>query len=373
MKNQIHNEKAPTPLPEKKRFRKRSHVPLSIFAYTMKNAQATIRDLALKLDISISTVSRALRNAPDVNPETKKAVHELAQKLNYEPNRVAQSLRIKKTNTIGIVVPEIAMHFFSSFISGAQEYAAGHGYSIMICQSMETMKTEISNIHMLVANRVDGLLISLSSETTSIDHLEQLQAKRIPVVLFDRVSDKLDVSKVVVDDYDGAFKLASHLIRTGCKRIAYLGGPENLYVNQQRFRGYQDALKKHNMPLDQSLIINNEDLHDAPIAGTNALLDLPQLPDAIFCMNDPLAIKAMQVLKSRGIKIPDEISITGFSNEPVSQFIEPSLTTVAQPANLMGQTAAQLFIEQVETKEDYQPITKVLATELIIRNSTRRI
>jgi len=339
----------------------------------MKNAQATIRDLALKLNISISTVSRALRNAPDVNPETKQAVRELAQKLNYEPNRVAQSLRIKKTNTIGIVVPEIAMHFFSSFISGAQEYAAQQGYSIMICQSMERMNTEISNIHMLVSNRVDGLLISLSSETTNTDHLEQLLGKKIPLVMFDRVSDKLNVSKVIVDDYDGAVKLTTHLIETGCRKIAYLGGPENLYVNQQRFRGYQDALHKHNLPLDQSRIIHNIDLQDAPTAGTHRLLDLPQRPDAIFCMNDPLAIKAMQVLKARGVKIPDDISITGFTNEPVSQFIEPSLTTVAQPANLMGQTAARLFIEQLESKENYEPITKVLATELIIRNSTRKI
>jgi LacI family transcriptional regulator len=226
---------------------------------------------------------------------------------------------------------------------------------------------------MLVSNRVDGLLISLSSKTTNVDHLEQLLAKKIPVVLFDRITDKLDVSKVIVDDFDGAFKLATHLIRTGCRKIAYLGGPENLYVNQQRFGGYAEALKRNNIPLDEKLIVFNEDLQEAPIAGATRLLDLPNRPDAIFCMNDPVAIKAMQVLKLRGIKIPDEISITGFSNEPVSQFIEPSLTTVAQPATLMGQTAAQLFIEQLENKENTEPITKVLTTELIVRNSTRKL
>jgi DNA-binding LacI/PurR family transcriptional regulator len=339
----------------------------------MKNPQATIRDLANKLNISISTVSRALRNAPDVNPETKKAVLELAKQLHYEPNRVAQSLRIKKTNTIGVVVPEIAMHFFSSTISGIQEYAAKHDYSIMICQSMESLRTEKSNIHMLVSNRVDGLLISLSSQTKNVEHLEHLLAKQIPIVLFDRITSELDVSKVVVDDYNGGFKAAEHLIRTGCRRIAFIGGPETLYVSDQRMRGYRDAIRNYNIELDEELIIHCKDLHTDPTAATHKLLDLPQRPDAIFCMNDPVAILAMQVLKEKAVRIPDEISLVGFTNEPVSQFIEPSLTTVAQPAYQMGQTAAKLFIQQMENKQEFKPITKILPTELIVRNSTKRV
>ncbi|HEY9047497.1 MAG TPA: LacI family DNA-binding transcriptional regulator [Ohtaekwangia sp.] len=339
----------------------------------MKNPQATIRDLALKLNISISTVSRALRNAPDVNPETKKAVLELAKKLHYEPNRVAQSLRIKKTNTIGVVVPEIAMHFFSSAISGIQEYAAKHDYSIMICQSMESLRTEKSNIHMLVSNRVDGLLISLSSETKDIEHLESLIAKQIPIVLFDRITDELDVSKVVVDDHNGAFRGVEHLIKTGCKRIAYIGGPDGLYVSDQRLRGYRDAIRNYNLELDEELIMHCRDFHNDPTEAARTLLNRPNRPDAIFCMNDPVAILAMQVLKEKGIAIPNEVSLVGFTNEPVSQFIEPSLTTIAQPAYLMGQSAAKLFIEQMDNKEDFKPITKVLPTELIIRNSTKRI
>lgn len=339
----------------------------------MKNDQATIRDLALKLNISISTVSRALRNAPDVNPETKKAVLELAAALNYEPNRVAQSLRIKKTNTIGVVVPEIAMHFFSTVISGIQEYAAKHGYSIMICQSMESLETEISNIHMLVANRVDGLLISLSSQTKSVAHLEQLIVKKIPIVLFDRIDDSLAVSKVVVDDKEGAFKAVDHLIKTGCKRIAYIGGPSNLYISKQRGAGYKTALQQHQFPLQDELIIFCDDLHADIEQTVTSLLQLPEPPDAIFCMNDPIAIVTMQQLKLRNIKIPDQISVVGFTNEPVSQFIEPALTTVAQPASLMGLTAAKLFIEQMEDKENFKPTVHVLPTELIVRNSTRHI
>lgn len=339
----------------------------------MRNPQATIRDLALKLNISISTVSRALRNAPDVNPETKKAVLALAKNLNYEPNRVAQSLRIKKTNTLGVVVPEINLHFFSSTISGIQEYAAKHGYSIMICQSMESLKTEKSNIQMLVSNRVDGLLISLSSQTKTYEHLQQLIEKKIPIILFDRICDELDVSKIIVNDHDGAFKGVEHLLKTGCRRIAYIGGPENLYVSNQRMKGYLDALKSYNIAPDPKLIYHCRELHKEPIEVTQRLLDLPERPDAIFCMNDPVAIITMQVLKGRNIRIPEEISLVGFTNEPVSQYIEPSLTTIAQPAYEMGQATARLFIQQLDHEETAKPITKVLPTELIIRNSTRKL
>jgi len=339
----------------------------------MRNPQATIRDLALKLEISISTVSRALRNAPDVNPETKKAVLELAKKLNYEPNRVAQSLRIKKTNTLGVIVPEINQHFFSAAISGIQEYCAKHHYSIMICQSMESVRTEKSNIHMLVSNRVDGLLISLSSQTKTFDHLEQLIAKQIPILMFDRVCDDLNVSRVVVDDHDGAFKAVAYLIKTGCKKIAYIGGPENLMISNQRLQGYRDALTQHGLPIEKDYIIHCKDLHADPVDATRQLLDLPSPPDAIFCFNDPVAILTMQVLKERQIAIPDTVSVVGFTNEPVSRFIEPSLTTVAQPAYEMGQIAAKLFIQEMESKEETRPVTRILKTELIIRNSTRKI
>jgi DNA-binding LacI/PurR family transcriptional regulator len=338
----------------------------------MKNTQATIRDLALKLNISISTVSRALRNAPDVNPETKKAVHALAKKLNYEPNRVAQSLRIKKTNTIGVVVPEIAMHFFSAAISAIQEYTAKHQYSIMICQSMELLRMEKSNLQMLVSNRVDGLLISLSSQTKSAEHLLPLLTKEIPMVLFDRIDETLNVSKVVVNDEAGAFQAIEHLIRTGCRRIAYVGGPKNLYVSNQRLKGYLRALQKNNLPVEDELIIHCKDLHADPAQATQKLLDLSVKPDAIFGMNDPMAIIILEVVKELGFRIPDEISIVGFSNEPVARHIHPSLTTVAQPAYDIGHEAARILMHQINAKEPFAPVVKVLNTELILRDSTRK-
>lgn len=265
----------------------------------MKNTQATIRDLAIRLDISISTVSRALRNAPDVNPATKKAVLELAEKLNYEPNRVAQSLRSKKTNTLGVVVPQINLHFFSSAISGIQEYAALHNYSVIICQSLESFKTEEATIHMLVANRVDGLLISLSSQTNHIKHLEPLVRKKIPIVLFDRVIDGLNATRVVVDDRDGSFKAVDYLIRTGCKRIAYLGGPSHLYISEQRKEGYLDALKKHNLKIDTNLIVHCHDLINEPTEACAELLNSKERPDAFFACMIPSPFKLSRSLKQR--------------------------------------------------------------------------
>lgn len=339
----------------------------------MKNPQITIRDLAVKLNVSVSTVSRALRNAPDINQETRKSVLDMAQKLKYEPNRIAQNLRSKKTNTLGVIVPEIAFHFFSSSISGIQEYAAQQDYTIMITQSMENYTMEQDNLQMLVSNRVDGLIISLSSETKNVDHLKAVLERNIPIIMFDRVSDELNVSKVVVDDHDGAFRAVSHLINTECKRIAFLCGPENLYISQQRKRGYMDAMKKFNMPIEEELIIHTKDLQSDHVQGARKLLDLPERPDAIFCFIDPFAITTIQLAKERGISIPEELSVVGFTNEPVSQYIEPSLTTVAQPAFELGQEAAKLFFDQIVDKEDYEPVTKIVPTELIIRNSTRKL
>ena len=341
----------------------------------MKNTEATIRDIAIKLNISISTVSRALRGVADVNPATKKAVEEMAKRLNYEPNRVAQSLRIKRTNTLGIIVPEIALHFFSSAISGIQEEASRHGYSIMICQSLESYETEKQNVHMLASNRVDGMLISMSSQTDDFSHIQQLVNKDIPVVLFDRVSESLPVSKVVVDDHDGAFKAVDHLVKTGCKRIAYIGGPASFYISNQRRKGYLDALQQHGIDQNDELIIHCRELHDDPSIQVRRLLDLPRnsRPDAFFCFNDPIAVTTLQILKSKLVQIPDEISVIGFTNEPVSAFIEPSLTTVSQPSHAMGKKAIELFIEQRQYPDHFEPVTAVMKTDLIIRHSTRQL
>lgn len=337
----------------------------------MKNKQVTIRDLALKLNISISTVSRALRDASDINQETKREVMELARKLNYEPNRIAQSLRIKSTKTIGVIVPEISLYFFSTAISGIQEAAAENGYSIMICQSMESFEMEKSNVHMLVSNRVDGLFISLSGQTESYDHLHSVLNKDIPVILFDRICDIPGVSKVTIDDYKGAYDAVEHLVQTGCKKVAYLGGPPHLLISQQREKGYRDALTKNNIAVQNEYILHCNLMPKETDTIINRLLDMSDRPDGFFCFNDPVAIRAMVILKERNIKIPNEISLIGFTDEPIASLIDPSLTTVAQPSHDMGYKTFELFMNQISDPDGWKPETFVVPTELIKRKSTR--
>lgn len=338
----------------------------------MNKRESTIRDIALKLDISVSTVSRALRNMPEVNEKTRIKVLAMAEQLNYEPNRVAQSLRIKRTNTIGVIVPEVEMHFFSSIISGIQEAANRLGFNVMFCQSNESYDTELANIQALISSRVDGLLISLSRETKNPGHIHNLIEKNIPLVLFDRVFDDIKTSKVIVDDYEGAFNAVSYIVKTGCTRIAYLGGPSDMSISNYRLKGYLDALKQSNVS-QVPLVVHCENLEEGAAKEAEKLLSLDNPPDAIFCFNDPVAIKVMQVIKEKGLQIPEQIAIVGFTDDPVSALITPSLTTVTQPSYEMGKTAAQLLIKQITAKEDFEPETKILKTELAIRDSTRRL
>ncbi len=327
--------------------------------------------MALKLNISISTVSRALRDATDINPQTRKEVMALAEELNYEPNRIAQSLRIKSTKTIGVIVPEISLYFFSTAISGIQEAAAENGYSIMICQSMESFEMEKSNVHMLIANRVDALFISLSGQTDNYQHLFNVLNKDIPIVLFDRICDIPNVSKVIIDDYKGAYDAVEHLVETGCKQIAYLGGPSHLHISQQREKGYRDALAKHNMAVHDEYILHCNLMPKETDAAIKRLLDMQQKPDALFCFNDPVAIRALLILKERKINVPNEMSLIGFTDEPISSLIDPSLTTVAQPSHDIGYKTFELFIKQINDPDHWQPETFVMPTQLIKRNSTR--
>lgn len=338
----------------------------------MTKRESTIRDIALKLDISVSTVSRALRNMPEVNEKTRDKVLEVAKQLSYEPNRVAQSLRIKKTNIIGVIVPEVEMHFFSSIISGIQETADKLGYNVMFCQSNESYKTELANIQTLVSSRVDGLLISLSRETKDTGHIKTLLDRNIPLVLFDRIFDDVNTSKVVVDDYQGAYNAVRYIIKTGCKNIAYLGASTTLSISNHRLKGYLDALEQSNVS-QAPLVVHCENIEEGAALEARKLIELDNPPDAIFCFNDPVAIKVMQVLKESGIKIPDQISVVGFTDDPVSALITPSLTTVIQPSFQMGKTAAELLIKHITAKEGFKEETEVLKTELIIRDSTRRL
>lgn len=337
----------------------------------MKNGQVTIKDIAKKLNISVATVSRALRDIPDISNDTKKAVVALAKELEYQPNSVAQSLVKNRTNTIGVIIPGLISHFYCSAISGIQKVASKAGYHVMICQSSESYQTEVANLQAMVSSRVDGLIISVSKETRCFEHFRSLQKKNIPLVFFNRVIEEIDVSKVVVDDYEGAFKATEHLIVNGCQKIAHLAGPQNLLICKDRLNGYLDALKKHNLSVDQSLISQCDFTMESGITGTKHLLQAGSLPDAIFAVCDAAAFGAMSVIKERNLKLPDDIAIVGFTNEPVASWIEPSLSTIAQPTYEIGRVAAELLIDQIKhSATSYRPQIKVLQTGLIIRQSS---
>jgi DNA-binding LacI/PurR family transcriptional regulator len=337
----------------------------------MKNRQTTIIDLAKALNISKSTVSRALTNHPNVKTETKKAVLELAGEMDYQRNMLSVSLVNKKTNMIGIIVPEFVNSYFSKVIIGAQEAAALAGYNVIICQSNENYNQEISNVNIMLSNQVDGILVSLTKETRNFDHLKRFAKKGIPIVFFNRVCDEMIVPKVIVDDFEGAYKITEHLIDTGKKRIAHLAGPDNLIISRKRKEGYLAALKKHNIPIDQELIIPYDLLLEKVNIFVNHLINLPNPPDAIFAINDPTAIKVIEFLKSKKIRIPEDIAIAGFSNDNYSALIDPPLTTMSQPVHEIGKVAAELLIDQINRDvKDWKAVTKMLKTEIIIRGSS---
>lgn len=341
----------------------------------MKYNQVTIKDIARELGISPSTVSRALKDHPDISPETKKAVNELAEKLNYQPNIVALSLRQSKTNTLGVIIPEIVHFFFSTVISGIEDVAYSAGYNVILTQSNESSQREMTDMKALFNSRVDGMLLSLSKETTNFDHIESMMAKGVPMVFFDRVYDHPNTSKVIVDDLSGAKEATLHLIEQGCKRIAHIEGSPNLEIHKLRLEGYLEALREKNMPIDKTLIVPcPEATIEAGKKSTEQLLALPNPPDGIFATNDPVAMGAMQAIKEKGLKIPKDVAVVGFSNWLFSSMMDPPLTSVDQPGFEMGQEATRLLIRQIETKSkddvEPKPETKILKTKLIVRASS---
>lgn len=337
----------------------------------MKGHQVTINDIARELGLSKSTVSRALAGHHQVKAETRQSVLDLANKMDYQRNMLAISLITRKTNTIGVIVPEFISSFFPNIIISIQQVAAEAGYNIIICQSNESYESEVANAKVMLANQVDGLLISIAKETLNFEHLKIFQRKGIPIVFFNRVCDEMNVPKVIVDDYDAALTAVEHLIQQGKKRIAHIAGPPSLNISTKRLNGYKAALRKNNIPLDEEIVIAyNLDLDKIRIY-VNHLLNLPEPPDAIFCVNDPAAIETIRTIKSRGLRIPEDIAVVGFSNDYASGLMEPALTTVAQPVKEMGVVAAQLLLDQIKSDPcEWKPLIKVLKTELIVRRSS---
>ncbi|MBE0652939.1 MAG: LacI family DNA-binding transcriptional regulator [Bacteroidales bacterium] len=338
----------------------------------MKSHNVTIKDVARELGVSPSTVSRALKDHPDISPETKRQVRELVEKLKYKPNAVALSLRNRKTNIIGVIVPQMVHHFFSSVISGIEEAAMASGYNVMIFQSNEDYDREVLNVQSLLSSRVDGALVSISKTSRKFAHFRELMDNDVPLVLFDRVCDDLETDKVIVDDFNGAFNAVEHLIKTGCRRIAHFSAPQHLLIGYQRQRGYITALEKNGIKVDDALIVKCDTFEEA-LEITPKIMALPDPPDAIFAVNDMTATGILRVLKKMNLRIPEDVSIAGFTDGLVSTVTDPPLTTVSQHGFELGKKAAEILLDRIRSGVELKnPVTEVIPTELVVRESTRK-
>lgn len=333
-------------------------------------APITIKDIARALSISPSTVSRALKNHPDISQDTKNAVNAYAKEFNYKPNTLALSLRMSKNNTIGVIVPEIIHYFFSSILSGIEQVANAEGYNVILCQSDEKYEKEISNTQALVATRVSGVLASLAKHTKNYDHYRDIMESDIPLVFFDRICTELSTDRVVVDDYTGAFAAVEYLIQTGCKRIAFYSSPVHLEISKNRKNGYLDALRKYGIKTDESLV-KVCDTREEAIIITPEILDRPDRPDGFFCTNDHCAAGVLYACKLQKLRVPDNISIMGFSDGELAKACDPMLSTVEQHGYEMGKYAAKLLIDKINGVTRGQFKNKIVKTNLIIRGTTR--
>jgi DNA-binding LacI/PurR family transcriptional regulator len=334
-----------------------------------KHQQIGIKHIAHILGISPSTVSRAFRNTHDVNPETKKRVLELANELQFRPNPNASALASGSTKTIGVILPSVQNYYFSTVICGIQEEALNQGYNVVLYISNDCSNEERRLLTKISLYSIDGMLVALSSDSQNIDHFEKLLSQDFPIVFFDRVPDTNLASRVMQDDFQGAYQATEHLINSGYERIAHISGPRELKFSQNRFEGYRQAMSDHGLTIHEDLVLFSKFTRESGHADTLQLLDRCDRPDAIFAVNDSKAIGAILALKERKIKVGEEIGVIGFTNDPVGEIIEPKLTTIEEPALEIGRESARLLIKHIRSK-NYQVRDVVLGNRLIKREST---
>lgn len=338
----------------------------------MKLHQMTIKDIAKILGISASTVSRALKDHPDISAETKEAVRRVAASVNYRPNALALSLRKAKTNIIGVVIPEMSHYFFSSVMSGMSETAAQRGYTTMMCQSCENAEYERKELQSLMDSRVDGILLSVSKTTTDDTFLKAMVDDGMPLVMFDRIMPGVEVSRVTTDDFLGSYNAVRLMTSHGCKKIAILCGDQGLQVSDHRRDGYAQALRDAGIEFDPALVIDADTPTKLRGAQTQLERIAPEI-DGLFAINDDTAVEAIKILKRSGRRIPEDVEVVGFGNDPAADIIEPSLTSVEQNGYEMGCMAMKLLIDQIESGLVVnRPISKVLEPKINERESTRR-
>jgi DNA-binding LacI/PurR family transcriptional regulator len=334
----------------------------------MGRENITIKDIARELGISPSTVSRALKDHPDISQATRDAVNELAERWNYRPNPIALSLKSGSSKTIGVIIPEVVHYFFSTVISGIEDVVYQRDYNMILCQSNEKWEHEIKNIRTLLSSRVDGILASLAKSTTDFSHYRNILDKDIPLVFFDRATEELKTDSVVIDDETGAYKAVNHLLRMGKKRIIHLSGPPQLAIARNRLNGYLKAMKEYRLTPTEDDIVNCDDIESAEKLVPRLLMRQPR-PDAIFAVNDLTAAQALMIIKRHGLKIPEDIAVVGFTNSQIATLTDPAMTSVDQKGFEMGQMAAKLLLDRIENPRT--PLQNLIITsELVIRGSS---
>jgi LacI family transcriptional regulator len=334
----------------------------------------TIKDIAKALGLSTSTVSRALRGGYEISTETKRLVLEYAEKINYHPNPIALSLKERRSHSIGVVVCEVANNYFSQAINGIESIAYNRGYHVIITQTHESYDREVVNVQHMASRSVDGLLVSLSSETQDLSHLKYLHDKGLPIVFFDRVAAEIETHKVIADNYKGSFDATEHLIKSGIRKIGHLTSSPYLSITIERLEGYKAALAKYNIPFNPDYLQHcdhggmiQEEVEDA----VKKLIAQAEKPEAIFVAGDRLSTGCLIALKKLGLKVPGDIAIAGFTNSDFAELFSPPLTTVRQPAFKIGQIATEMLIQLIESKYPVTEFeTKMLDTELFIRESS---
>ena len=335
-----------------------------------------MKDIAREMGVSVATVSRALSDSPSISRERRQAIQQYAREHNYFPNVIAEQLRHSRHNpsrSIGVIVPELVHYYFASILDGIEAEASSRGYQIMIAKNNESYQREVQICEAMLKNKVCGIIVSQAKDTEKYDHFEHLTAAGVPLVFFDRICPAINASRVVVDDYMGTLNAVSHLIMTGCKRIAFFGTSMNLQIAKNRYNGYRDALYKHGLAVDESLVRICDNRADAERI-TPAMMRTDNRPDAFFAVNDDTAIGILSVVKRLGYIVPDEVSICGFTNGFRATVCDPMLTTVEQRGTEVGKEAADILIGLVEgTLPADHAEKRIVKTRLVVRGTTRHL
>lgn len=336
--------------------------------------EITIYDIAKALEISPTTVSRALNDHPAVNSNTKQRIFDTATQMGYRLNMFASNLRTKRTNTIGVIVPRLNSTFMSSVIAGMEKVANEAGYNLVISQSLETVEKEIANATTMFNSRVDGLLVSLAYNTENIDHFKPFIKKKIPVLFYDRIFEHEKITGIIIDNIQSAYKATQHLIDQGCKDIVHITGNLKRNVYSDRLKGYKYAIMDHDIAFHNSNVIVNNLSEEDGINAAMQILDREQLPDGIFVANDSCAISCMKTLMQHGVSIPGDVAVVGFNNDPICRIVEPNLTTIDYPGYEMGEVAVRNLIHRMKGVNDYNMTnTIILRSDLIERASSLKI